>query len=151
MDDFLIHLNLRACNLTSPPQHILPIIWRNIHRKGKSGCEISINHYTNVCPNSSFLIQILEKLPGDGYKNGARDKAIYQYRLEREDYWIKKNWEPFIRMVWMIKQNLLPMTFLLVKNFHLYLDSPIAKLKIEIGWCYLVKIHWSTYQHFSNT
>ena len=62
----------------------------NIHRKGKSGCEISINHYTNVCPNSSFSIQILEKLPGNGYKNGARDKAIYQYRLERQDYWIKK-------------------------------------------------------------
>ena len=27
---------------------------------------------------------------GDGYKNGARDQAIYQYRLERDDYWIKK-------------------------------------------------------------
>ena len=31
-------------------------------------------------------IQILEELPEDGYKNGA----IYQYHLEREDYWIKK-------------------------------------------------------------
>ena len=34
-------------------------------------------------------IQILEKLPGNGYKNGVVDKAMLKYRLEREDYWMK--------------------------------------------------------------
>ena len=60
-----------------------------IHRKGKSGCEISINHYKNVCKNTSFKIQILEKLPGNGYKNGSMDLEMLEYRLQREDYWIE--------------------------------------------------------------
>ena len=61
----------------------------NIHRKGKSGCEISIDHYKNVCPGATFTIQILELLPGDGYLNGKIDPAMLKLRLEREDYWIK--------------------------------------------------------------
>ena len=62
----------------------------NIHRKAKSGCEIAIDHFKNVCPGANFTTQILEKLPGNGYKNGTRDLAMLRYRLEREDYWIKK-------------------------------------------------------------
>ena len=61
----------------------------NIHRKGKSGCEVLIDHFSNVCPGSSFSIQILEKLPGNGYTNGVVDEQMRKYRLEREDYWIK--------------------------------------------------------------
>ena len=61
----------------------------NVYRKGKSGCEISINHYKNVCKNASFTIQILENLPGNGYKNGSKDLEMLEYRLQREDYWIK--------------------------------------------------------------
>ena len=61
----------------------------NIHRKGKTGCEVLIDHFTNVCARSSFSIQILEKLPGNGYKNGSIDAQMRKYRLEREDYWIK--------------------------------------------------------------
>ena len=77
-------LTCKSCGVQYVDESIVPLnLSMNIHRKGKSSCEISINHYTNVCPNSSFSIQILEQLPGDGYKNGARDKAIYQYRLER--------------------------------------------------------------------
>ena len=34
----------------------------DIHRKGKSGCEVLIDHFTNACPNSSFSVQILEVL-----------------------------------------------------------------------------------------
>ena len=45
----------------------------NIHRKGKPGFEISINHYKNICKNISFTIQIIEKLPGNGNKNGSID------------------------------------------------------------------------------
>jgi len=62
----------------------------NIHRKAKSGCEIAIDHFKNVCPGANFTTLILEKLPGNGYKNGTRDLAMLRYRLEREDYWIKK-------------------------------------------------------------
>ena len=61
----------------------------NIHRKGKSGCEVLIDHFSNVCPGSSFSIQILEKLPGNGYTNGVVDEKMRKFTLEREDYWIK--------------------------------------------------------------
>ena len=39
---------------------------------------------------NGISIQDLEKLPGDGYKNGSRDKEMYAHRLKREDFWIKK-------------------------------------------------------------
>ena len=69
---------------------ILPLHKRmNIDRKNTSGCAVMIDHFTNVCPNSSFSIQILEELDGNGYKNGARDKEVHLKRLDREDYWIK--------------------------------------------------------------
>jgi len=71
-------------------ESVIPVNKRmNIHRKGKSGCEIAIDHYKNVCPGATFSVQILEKLPGNGYKNGKVDPAMLKYRLEREDYWIK--------------------------------------------------------------
>ena len=50
----------------------------NMHIKGKSGCEIVINHFTNVCPGAKFSIHVLGKLPGDEYKNGSRDKDMYR-------------------------------------------------------------------------
>ena len=62
----------------------------NTHRRAKSGCEISINHYKHVCPGAKFSIQIIEKLEGDGYRNGALDKEVLKYRLKREDFWIKR-------------------------------------------------------------
>ena len=78
LQNYIYLLTRKSCGVQYVGESIVPLNLRmNIHRKGKSGCEISINHYTNVCPNSSFWIQILEKLPGDGYKNGAKEKAIY--------------------------------------------------------------------------
>ena len=62
----------------------------NIHRKSKSGCEPSINHYKNVSKDPSFSIQILEKLEGNGFINGQRDFAVQKLRLQREYYWMKK-------------------------------------------------------------
>ena len=62
----------------------------NIHRRAKCGCKIAINHFKNVCPGAKFSIHVLEKLPGDGYKNGSRDKDMYLRRLKREDFWMKK-------------------------------------------------------------
>jgi len=61
----------------------------NVHRRGKSGCEIAIDHYKNVCPNATFNIQIVEILPGNGYKNGSLDSSMLEYRLQREDHWMK--------------------------------------------------------------
>ena len=61
----------------------------NIHRREKSGCEISIDQYRNVCKNTTFSIQVIEKLPGNGYKNGIKDNNILEYRYKREDYWMK--------------------------------------------------------------
>ena len=62
----------------------------SINRKGKSGCEHSINHYKSVCKGASFSIHILEKLEGDDFTNGQRDFAVQKLRLQREDYWMKK-------------------------------------------------------------
>ena len=61
----------------------------NIHRRGKSGYEIFIDHYRNVCKNGTFSIQLIEKLPGNGYENGIKDNAMLEYRLQREDSWMK--------------------------------------------------------------
>ena len=71
-------------------ESIIPIHKRmNIHRKGKSGCHRMIEHFSEICKDCTFSIQIIEKLEGNGYKNGARDKQIYKTRLDRENYWIK--------------------------------------------------------------
>ena len=62
----------------------------NIHRRDKSGCEHSINHYKNICKGASFSTHILEKLERDGFINGQRDFAVQKLHLQREDYWMKK-------------------------------------------------------------
>ena len=67
-----------------------PLILRmNIHRRGKSGCENSFHHYRNFCKNTIFSLQVIEKLRGNGYENGIKDNNMLEYRLQREDYWIK--------------------------------------------------------------
>ena len=65
-------LTCLCCNIQYVGETILPMHKRmNVHRTGKTGCENNINHFTNVCPGAKFSIQVLEKLPGDGYKNGS--------------------------------------------------------------------------------
>ena len=79
-----------SCGVQYVGESIVPVNLRmNVHRKGKSGCEILIDHFSNVCHGSNFSIDILEKLPGNGYLNGSIDAEMRKYRLEREDYWIK--------------------------------------------------------------
>ena len=58
----------------------------NFHRKGKCGCEYIIQHFSECCKNETFLIQIIEKFPGNGYKNGEVDEEMRHIRLEREDW-----------------------------------------------------------------
>ena len=58
----------------------------NIHRTSKTGCTYSKNLYNKVCLGETFSIQIIEKLEGNGYKNGAIDTKMRDIHLEREDY-----------------------------------------------------------------
>ena len=53
----------------------------SIHRRGKSGCEISIDHYRNVCKNATFSIQVIE--------NWIKDNAMLEHQLQPEDYRMK--------------------------------------------------------------
>ena len=60
----------------------LPLNLRiNVHKRGKSGCETYIDHYTNVFKNATFSIQMIEKLRGNDYESGIRDNAMLEYRL----------------------------------------------------------------------
>ena len=63
----------------------------NVHRTSKSGCEHFIEHFSNVCTNKSFSIQVIEKLSGNGYDEiGDVSSEMTDKRLEREDFWMKK-------------------------------------------------------------
>ena len=88
--NYIYLLSCSSCKIQYVGESVINVNLRmNIHRRGKSGCEICINHFKNVCPGSTFTIQILEKLPGNGYINGIVDPEMLEYRLQREDYWIK--------------------------------------------------------------
>jgi len=90
IQNYIYLLTCSSCNVQYVGESVTPLNLRmNVHRRGKSGCEISIDHYKNSCPGASFSIQILEKLPGNGYRNGELDSKMREYRLEREDHWIK--------------------------------------------------------------
>ena len=90
LQNYVYLLTCKSCFVQYVGESVIPLHKRiNIHRKGKSGCEVLINHFTHVCPNSSFFIQILEVLPGDGYKDGALDPEMSAFRKDREDFWMK--------------------------------------------------------------
>ena len=49
------------------------------------------NFITKSCSNHSFSYQIIEKLPGTGYKSdGSIDTVMSKIRKDKEDVWIKK-------------------------------------------------------------
>ena len=58
----------------------------DIQRRGKSGCQISTYHYRIVYKKATLSIQVIEKLPENGYENRITDKAILEYQFQREDY-----------------------------------------------------------------
>ena len=90
LQNYVYLLTCLSCGVQYVGESIVPVNLRmNVHRRGKTGCEILIDHFSNVCPGAEFSIHILEKLPGDGYKDGTIDDKMRTYRLEREDYWIK--------------------------------------------------------------
>lgn len=91
LQNYVYLLTCKSCFVQYVGESVIPLHLRmNIHRKGKSGCEVLINHFNHVCPNSSFFIQILEVLPGTGYLNGALDAEMTAYRKSREDFWMKR-------------------------------------------------------------
>ena len=48
-------------------------------------------HRDTSCKNYSYSYQIIEKLPGTGYKeDGTIDEAMMKIRKDKEDVWIKK-------------------------------------------------------------
>ena len=70
MQDYIYVITCSSCSVQYVGESVTPLNLRmNVHRRGKSGCEIAIDHYKNVCPNATFNIQIVEILPGNGYKN----------------------------------------------------------------------------------
>ena len=84
-------LTCKNCGIQYVDESITPVNLRTgIHRKSKSGCEHSINHYKNLRKGASFSIRVLEKLEGNDFINGQLDLAIQKLLLQREDYWMKK-------------------------------------------------------------
>ena len=74
-------------------ESITPVNLRmNIHLKGKSDYEYSINHYNNVSTVASFSIQIREmiEMVEDLFINGHQEFAAQNFCLLREDYCMKK-------------------------------------------------------------
>ena len=70
------------CGIQYVGESITPLNLRmNFHRKGKSECEISIDHYRNICKNATFWIQFIEKLQWNGYKNWVKNIDILKHRL----------------------------------------------------------------------
>lgn len=116
LQNYVYLLSCLSCGVQDVGESIVPINLRmNIHRTSKSGCTFMIEHFNNVCPGASFSIQILEKLPGDGYLNGAIDNDMRQLRLQREDYWMKT-----LRTIYPYGLN--------EKTKQMNRDMPIAKL-----------------------
>ena len=90
LQNYIYLLTCQSCGVQYVGESIIPINRRmNIHRTSKTGCTLFIEHYSTVCSGATFSIQILEKLPGNGYRDGAIDEEMRTKRLEREDYWMK--------------------------------------------------------------
>ena len=74
--NYIYLLTCQNCGIEYVVESITPVnLGINIHSKGKSGCELSINRYENICKGACFSIHILEKL-GDGLINGQQDFAV---------------------------------------------------------------------------
>ena len=66
--NYIYLLTCKNCGIQHVGESITPVNLRmNIHQKSKSGCELSLSHYKNVCKGDNFSIHILEKLEGDGF------------------------------------------------------------------------------------
>ena len=84
-------LSCKNCNLQYVGETILPLNKRmNIHRTSKKGCPHVIDHFKEVCTNTSFSIQIITKFVGNGYDNlDKMDEEMHKIRQQKEDDIIK--------------------------------------------------------------
>ena len=84
-------LSCTSCNIQYVGETAYPMHLRmNQHRTSKCGCEHVIHHSTEFCQGHHYHYQIIEKLPGTGYVNGALDENMTKVRKDHEDAWIKK-------------------------------------------------------------
>ena len=85
-------LTCEGCNIQYPGETTIPLHKRiNIHRTSKKGCEHFIEHFSTTCSGHSFTIQVIEKLPSNGYDvSGDVCEDMLEKRLDREDYWMKE-------------------------------------------------------------
>ena len=81
-----------SCGIQYVGETIQPLNERiNTHRTSKSGCEHCIKHCKETCNGYNFSFQILEKLPGNGYRpNGEIDSEMLTLRKSHEDMWMKR-------------------------------------------------------------
>ena len=81
-----------SCGIQYVGETVQPLNERiNVHRTSKTGCEHCIRHCKETCNGYNFSFQILEKLPGNGYRpNGDIDSEMLTLRKSREDMWIKR-------------------------------------------------------------
>ena len=81
-----------SCNIQYVGETACPLHQRiNGHRTAKQGCEHEIRHCKEYYNGYNFKYQILEKLPGNGYKSsGELDPEMTKIRKAREDIWMKK-------------------------------------------------------------
>ena len=67
---YIIRLCYLPCGIQDVDQYAIIVNLRmNIHRRGKSCCEISMNCFENACRGNKFSIQILEKQWGNYHRN----------------------------------------------------------------------------------
>ena len=75
-------------------QYIGETIWPFHKRNNQHRTEMNAHfefHLETSCKNYSYAYQIIEKLPGNGYKSdGSIDKEMSKIRKDKEDHWIKK-------------------------------------------------------------
>ena len=84
----------KNCNIQYVGETTNPLHLRMAgHRSNKQGCRYVVTHYNSCYPEineNKFSIQIIEKLEGNGYKNGFIDEDMKKERQNKEnDYIIK--------------------------------------------------------------
>ena len=77
LQNFIYLLTCLCCNIQYVGETIIPMHSRmNIHRKGKTGCEIAINHFTNVCPGAFLFVSLKSFLVTDTKMGKETKKCI---------------------------------------------------------------------------
>ena len=83
-------LTCLGCGVQYVGETIYPFHKRNNQHRTEMNSHFSF-HLETSCKNYSYSYQIIEKLPGTGYKDdGSIDAEMSKLRKDKEDIWIKK-------------------------------------------------------------